>query len=167
MGKTATLEQRHRALVDACIQRRHQLQWSRRHLAREAGLSVNAVRGFEKGQRMTRTATVNKILLAMKTTRTEMLARPPVTDARAIGLNDEDFELARQFHDSTTAMRVHLTRVFSLDPAIVDRLMQIVALVQHDPRRLDILLEFAKTYQSKASTEQRADEPTPALKSKA
>lgn len=120
---------------------------------------------------MTRTATVTKILVGLKTTKTEMLAPPPVTDPRAAGLNDEDLEMARAFHDSPTAVRLGVSHVLAsrvASSAVLNRVMQIAALAQHDQRMLDTLLQVAKAFDPKtAAAERPVDLPQPAIKSKA
>lgn len=76
-------------------------------LAAKAKVAPNTVRGLEKGKLDTRGPQMQRILRALGTTFEELVRGDEVrpTDPLLAGLNREDLQIARFYHDATTAMR--------------------------------------------------------------
>jgi transcriptional regulator with XRE-family HTH domain len=81
-------------------------------LAKRADVSVGCLQGLEQGSRATRDENLEKIARAIGLTAAELVSDDPteiaaaVPDTRALGLRDEDFEIAHLFHNANTDVRV-------------------------------------------------------------
>jgi transcriptional regulator with XRE-family HTH domain len=95
---------------------RAQRDMEQRDLARDAGVTPETLRGFERGTRNTKWASVTAIVRALGTTPEVLMqgAAPDTdSDARARDLTDEDYRVAQAFHHSDTERRIQVQRVLS------------------------------------------------------
>jgi len=76
-------------------------------IAERAGISVGTVQTIESGARETRDENVDAVARALGTSLTALLQQPHVdpTDPLLKGLNREDLEIARLYHDAPSPVR--------------------------------------------------------------
>jgi transcriptional regulator with XRE-family HTH domain len=91
---------------------RQERNWSQQKLAHEARLSPNTIRKIERGmKRPPRTATLDRIAKVFHLTTRQLYQGPKgivATDPQLAGLNYEDVEIARQYHDAPTKLRTQI-----------------------------------------------------------
>jgi transcriptional regulator with XRE-family HTH domain len=94
---------------------RAKLNLTRVQFARRAKITTNTLRTLESGthSRLPDTETLQKVAKALKTTTEALFSGKNIQpdDALLAGLNREDLEIARLYHDSTTTVR---QRVYGL-----------------------------------------------------
>jgi len=88
---------------------RQKRDWSQEQLADKAKISTNTLRKIERGmKRPPRTETLDRIAKAFHMTLEQLFQGPrglQATDPKLVGMNEEDLDVARRYHDAPTKLR--------------------------------------------------------------
>jgi transcriptional regulator with XRE-family HTH domain len=106
--------------------------WTQKQAARKAKIAVGTLQSIESGKREARESSLDQLARIYGKTFEELRREnTPImsTDARINGLSNEDFQIARLFHDASTAIRLRVSAILQsgemsdehIIRAIVDR----------------------------------------------